>query len=312
MPPKKGKKRERFEITTDESLPFYGQQRCSKEGCNNGGYYIYPGQTTIFCGTHSRKRPKYVLRKDPSTKQKKKEQLEARQQLVVQAAAENKRHGRKGHVIVSGFKRYGAPHQDGYLKVFPNNKHQNRKDGYGCRNLSPMVLGPVHHEQKGLDPATSIENFHQFNKVFRNEVDENGDPLPIWYEMQQKGYADPVPHRHKYPLEEMKKIGKDGNKNRCLYSIHNGKRYSYVESRQFYCKHYERLAKEKKEYKELKQMIADGTNLQITGYDGYEVTEDIDVHYNDPHKPFGHELVLYTLLTVEDPADYPWNHTLKN
>jgi hypothetical protein len=31
--------------------------------------------------------------------------------------------------------------------------------------LSPMKLGPVMHGQKDVPPATSIENYHQFNKV---------------------------------------------------------------------------------------------------------------------------------------------------
>ena len=30
-------------------------------------------------------------------------------------------------------------------------------------------------------------------------------------------------------------------------------------------------------------------------------------HYKDVSNTFGHELVLYTLLTVEDPYKYPWN-----
>jgi NAD-dependent dihydropyrimidine dehydrogenase PreA subunit len=37
------------------------------------------------------------------------------------------------------------------------------------------------------------------------------------------------------------------------------------------------------------------------------VTKDIYVHYCDSKKAFGHELVLYSLLTITDEKDYPWN-----
>ena len=29
--------------------------------------------------------------------------------------------------------------------------------------------------------------------------------------------------------------------------------------------------------------------------------------YCDSHYPFGHELVLYCLLTIDDSKEYPWN-----
>ena len=55
---------------------------------------------------------------------------------------------------------------DGYLNVFPNYKHQNRKDGYGCAKLSPKSLGPVNHGMPNLPIAKNIENYHQFAKFW--------------------------------------------------------------------------------------------------------------------------------------------------
>jgi hypothetical protein len=56
-------------------------------------------------------------------------------------------------------------------------------------------------------------------------------------------------------------------------------------------------------------MITKGTNVLICGYDGYAegATETLYEHYVDDKRPFGHELVLLTLLTVKDTAEYPWN-----
>jgi len=61
----------------------------------------------------------------------------------------------------------------------------------------------------------------------------------------------------------------------------------------------------------LKRKLKQGYDLTICGYDAVPsriaVTPDnLMVHYLNPAHPFGHELVIYTLLTV--PADqYPRN-----
>jgi hypothetical protein len=57
----------------------------------------------------------------------------------------------------------------------------------------------------------------------------------------------------------------------------------------------------------LKQLIRDGHNLCICGFDAYPPKYDLYTHYVDASRPFGHELVLYTLLVVENKKDYPWN-----
>jgi hypothetical protein len=105
---------------------------------------------------------------------------------------------------------------------------------------------------------------------------------------------------------------KGANRNQPLYSIHlsltsDERRFTYVESRYFYCTAYESLAKETADFGTLKKKLEEGTNLMICGYDAYEVTEDLYTHYCEAKRAFGHELVLYTLLTVEDPFHYPWH-----
>ena len=182
-----------------------------------------------------------------------------------------------------------------------------------------MRLGPVEHRQPGLPPALNIENYHQFNKVWPNEVEnnQNQNPSTAFHVAQLRGYLDPVPHRHKYDQKEMaelrKKVG-GANKNAPLYSLHQtlqageeARRFTYVESRYFYCKAYERLAKETADFGQLREKMRQGTNLMICGYDACPITRPLYEHYCDATHPFGHELVLYALLTVADPLDYPWN-----
>ena len=85
------------------------------------------------------------------------------------------------------------------------------------------------------------------------------------------------------------------------------RRFTYVETRYFYCRQYELLAPATEAFQKLQSLIKTGHNLLIVGYDGYDVTRSLWDHYLDTSRPFGHELALYTLLTVSDPVMYPWN-----
>ena len=178
-----------------------------------------------------------------------------------------------------------------------------------------MRLGPVQHNQQGLPPALNIENYHQFNKAWPNEVDEDNNPTNAFRIRQLGGYNDPIPHRHKFTSNEMAVLRKQvngDNRNQPSYSVHKTihgeeKRFTYVESRYFYCYFYETLAKETDDFVKLQALLNKGYNLMIVGYDGYEVNHDLYTHYCDKMKPFGHELVLYSLLMIENTEDYPWN-----
>lgn len=225
---------------------------------------------------------------------------------VEEAAEENRENGKRGKVIVSKLRMMKSPeYHEGFLKVFPNFKHQNRKDGFGCKSLSPMFLGPVNHGQPGLPAALNIENFHQGSKCFEEEVDEDGNPSEVYEENREKFYKDPVPHRHKYH-------GKEKNKNIPKYFVWRDKegeehQLTYIQSRQFYCNFYERLAREQQDFKTLEKKLREGYNLQIVGYDGRSMKGTTpDQAYLDPSAPFGHELVLYSMLMIADKEKLPW------
>ena len=78
----------------------------------------------------------------------------------------------------------------------------------------------------------------------------------------------------------------------------------------FYSIAYEILAKRTAEFAKLQGMLRDGYQLIICGYDAFDLREepehDLYWHYCNPGRPFGHELVLYALVTIEDPQQYPW------
>lgn len=146
----------------------------------------------------------------------------------------------------------------------------------------------------------NLENFHQANKVFTNEIDENANITNEFYITQKKMYLNPLPQRHKYT-----------SKDKPLYSIwrdkqNNEHKIDYVTSREFYCHFYERETKNNPDFIKLKKMIEDGYNLMIHGYDAYNITKNIEDHYTDKYSPFGHELVLYTML-VTPSEKYVWH-----
>lgn len=319
------------ETTTD--IIYHGQIPCqgiyksgAKKGetCKNMAYNL-SSDGLYLCGLHSKNIEISKLPKNPNSKKEKEELLMSRVIACEEAASKNVEEGYCGMIIVNTMPWMKAPpYIDGYFNVFPNFKHGNRKDGYGCPGLSPKSLGPINHGMPNLPIAANLENFHQGAKFFPGEVNDEGwekfegnrnffgTITPEALEVRKKMYEDTTPYRHKfeYPLFTGRKP--DGNTNIQLFSIHydqDGKerRYDYISSRYFYCYWYEKLAKEREEFKILQDLLFQGFNLQILGYDGYPVTQDLWDHYLDPTRPFGHELVLYTLLAIENPEDYPWN-----
>lgn len=306
-------------------MEYYGVARCSKPNCQFGGYFRRNGR--IYCGVHSKTKVNKVagscsicqeealykgggeyyctkhaqrekLPKPP------KEELELalsdRQKELDRLAEENRKVGGRGMVYCTKLKMMKKiDHREDALSVFPNYKHGNRKDGLGLPELSPKSIGPINHPQPDLPPALNLENFHQFNKVFPDEI-VGGVIASSFFETQRKGYLDPEPHRHKENAT--------GNVPVCsLWKLPDGtlKRLTYFESRQFYCTYYQRAVLQMESFKRLVKLLDDGYNLNIIGYDGYSVEQDLESCYLDISKPFGHELVLYTLL-VANEKDYPW------
>jgi hypothetical protein len=298
-----------------DKMNYYGEATCVATkanglACVNKAYYIQ--SDVLCCGVHSDKNKRQPLPENPDKDLNRARLLKTRQLIVEQTAQKNRQEGKMGAVVVSKLRMMKDPdHIDGYLKVFPNFKHQHRNDGFGCTSLSPKAIGPIDHGQPNLPIALNLENLHQSNKCFPSEIGENGNPTLEFYETQKKMYNDSIPHRHKEQALSKNNLS-GGNKNIPVYSVWilpDGKEIhlGYFESREIYCTFYEMYTKNNTDLLKLKQMLRDGYNLQIIGYDAYPVDKSLDICYKDTSKPFGHELVLYTLLT-QDPPNYPWKH----
>lgn len=288
---------------------FRGESECSgkyKNGnnCKRIAYFVDEDKPT--CGLHSKS--KLLLSVNPQKKNNDQKKREDRKKEVMSCARINKNSGERGKIIVSKFLMMKPPpYKDGYLAIFPNFKHQDRKDGFGCSSLSPKSLGPIKHPMKNRPIAKNLENFHQFSKIFPEDL-EKGKITAMTEKIICDGYINPVPFRHKYPVDPTKK----GNKNIALFSLYYDKygnvgRFSYIECRYFYCHWYEKLATKTANFSKLIQLLKMGINIQIFGYDGFDVQKKLTEYYLDDSRPFGHELVLYSLLTIQEPTKYPWN-----
>lgn len=315
-----------MEGDTKRKRTWYGEMVCDRETCKNKAYWNL--EENFLCGVHApkSKKKRIALPKNPNAAREAEERYQAISGRVNEEQITNASNGRKGKIAcIKMYMMKSIPQRDGFLTILPNYKHGNgkRKDGLGVNVLSPKSLGPVYHNEPGYPPARNIENYHQFRKVFPCELDDDGNPLKCFFENKKKAYDDPVPHRHKFPLTEMKKmVGSGGNKNIPAYSVHlmpNGeeRRYDYVQSRYFYCHQYEILTEKIKEFMDLLSLINGGTNILICGYDGQEIESsgdtkstaaDLKKMYESAEKPFGHELVLFSLLTLNQRQElFPWN-----
>jgi hypothetical protein len=295
-----------MQMVNKYNLVYYGQLNCQYAGkkiCKNKAYYKCENLYT--CGVHSQSKTREILPKMTMKQQEisKNNEYFNEKKEIDEAAKLNREKGKRGKVILSKMKMMkSVENNPGYLKVFPNFKHQNRKDGFGCSSLSPMSLGPVNHGQPNLPPAQNIENFHQGSKCFSNEIDPFGNPTKVYLKSRLAFYNDTIPHRHKY-----KKDGKTFTRFFVWIDKDNKEHHlPVIPSRQFYCNFYQRLASMKEDFLTLKKKIKEGYNIQICGYDAKPIKPDeIEKAYLDSSSPFGHELVLFTMLTKEE-NEFPW------
>lgn len=217
------------------------------------------------------------------------------------------------------------PMVKGYYTVLPNARAKARGAlVWAFQELSPKKLGPVDHKQPGLPPCANLENFHQFNKVFKSETDESGKREKSWYTKREKGYLDKEAHRHKLGATKADHLKKAGGKktNACLHSVYvkpTGEEMicDYIQSRVFYCTFYDRLVRNTDSLQQLiDHVYVHNRNLIIAGYDARnedDVTPDlIQKWYHDPTAPFGHELALVAILLLwHTPEELPWRKEAK-
>lgn len=291
---------------------WFGEGRCSatlkRKGlqCKHKAYYEHMGKAV--CGRHKSK-PYRKLPVNPEKTRLQEEALQAQAESVRRERQSNRAKGSRGSVVCTKIRCMQAPqHRSGHQSIFPNRWHGNRRDGIGLPDCSPMSVGPIHLPSG--QTASCVENMHQGSKLFHGSIDDPS-AMAQFREVQASLFADPKPHRHN-PMATGK--GHQKNVPVCfVWTRSDGTvvPYDYVPSRQFYCNYLERgLLAGNAGFDRLKTMVEEGTSVNLLGYDAFDVPLDrtIDSIYLDGSRAFGHELVIYTMLTHR-PNEWPWrNH----
>lgn len=324
---------------TPRELPWSGDTTCEREDCGKRAYYAVG--RSVYCGVHSKKegRERRPLPKDPDGRAKRQRKLDEHM-ASLHLVTLNGGTTRRGRVVCYRMLMLRVvPLQPPWMNIMPNNRAADRTDGVGMPSLSPMRLGPVQHRQPGLPPSRNIENYHQANKVWPCElarevttppppprvtsIHDMPEPSAEWAIRQREMYEDEEPHRHKFPLDRRKKKKKPDsgalpsvNQNAPCYSIHftldgESRRFTYVQSRYFYCCAYERLAPATEDFKRLLNYLEQGVDLRLCGYDAFDmgISSDADTiyaHYCNEAQSFGHERALYALLVLAR-EELPWH-----
>lgn len=269
-----------------------------KEPCGGPGHFI-GSNGDVACGRHK----KVLL--DPM-------RLKVNEAEIERQAKADRRKGMTGDVILGRIVNYYniVDYTSGYLAVYPNHSRPPAgSEGLWLPSLSPKVIGPIDTPD---GPALSIEIAHQAGRVYAHEADAAGNPLPEFYERKAKSLMDPerAKWRHVFAPtkpESLAYLKRIGATTEVLFNVIGGKRYDYVAARQFYCGYFDAALPELPEYAQLLDLLSQGVNLQLFGYDAIpELTpENAYRLYCDKRYRFGHESVIYCCLVME-PEDRPW------
>lgn len=207
---------------------------------------------------------------------------------VNKVRAENKKRGKKGKIAVDKLPFWTGPGDKIWPKMYGyrNINCCTSSKSFSC--LSPMKLGPI--KEKGL-VSENLENFWQFSKVWKDDLDEEGNIKEEFYKRRKKAFASKKATRH-VP-------GKKGKY--CEFVLWGEERLDFYEAKKkIYCKLYEKYAVKTQAFKELLDMIEGGYNIQILGYDGRDIKDISTFPYEEEMRSsehiFGHEIVLAHLL----------------
>lgn len=212
------------------------------------------------------------------------------------------------------------PKKEGYLNI---NVCSNSRQ---WKALSPMLLGPVRWVERrcklydypdGLLPgcqkidsklmyleALVLENIWQASKVYNIDLDKEGYIQKSFFERRARFLQETKGHRRVLPK----------SKGYPVSAYFDGRLFNYLESRAIYCHLYEKLVSETSEFKSLQELLTSGKKLLILGFDGQKMQatpENLEQAYANPERPFGHELVICSLLTGYRPwalevESYAW------
>lgn len=155
------------------------------------------------------------------------------------------------------------------------------------KGLSPFYLGPVDCYDNLT--ARNVENGWQFSKVYSEHVNELGEILSSYFEWRDKGWSSQRAER--YPM---------GKGRKPLFSLWNGKKYTYIEARRHvYIPLYAKAVVKSAAFKQLREQYDIFGEITLWDFDGYDHRR-LNMSYEDvitcETRKCGHGFVLAMLL----------------
>lgn len=157
--------------------------------------------------------------------------------------------------------------------------------------LSPMYIGIIYSDN-GI--SKNMENFWQYAKVYKHQVDENKNPLPEYFDWKNKGYNKEWADR--YPA------GKGAIP---LYTWYCNEKLGYIEARKrLYMTYYAEAVIKSDAFIQLKAIWIDclknNKDLILQDFDAYNHRE-LKYSWNDiltdEKRKMGHAFVLAKVLS---------------
>lgn len=151
------------------------------------------------------------------------------------------------------------------------------------KGLSPFFLKPIDV------PAQNVENAWQFSKVYKDQVDPEGNPSSIWYNWREIGFKTSKAVR--YPK------GKGAIP---LYSFWNGSKLTYIEARRYvYIPTYANAISRSFAFNQLRTICNTNNKVYLQDFDGYDhiaLGMSFDEVIDCQTKKMGHAFVLAMML----------------
>lgn len=182
-----------------------------------------------------------------------------------------------------------APIPDGFVGIDTTSKSGK------WSQLSPFKIGPCNIPGESC-PAKNMENAWQFAKVYKQHVDNAGNPTEEYWEWARRGWADSFAHR--YPM------GKGAIPE---YSLWNNEKLGYIDARKrIYGRLYLDGVMETRAYDYLLEMMG-SSDIALRDYDAYDHRKlgmTLTDVLNNPKKKMGHAFFLMAALTADDVLDH--------
>jgi len=149
------------------------------------------------------------------------------------------------------------------------------------RGLSPFFLSPVNIN------AYNIENVWQYSKVYKEHIDEDGNPNEDYFLWRKNGFD--TRRAVRYPM---------GKGVIPEYSFWYGEKLNYIDARKkIYYPIYSESVIKTEAYKKLYDIYMTEKEVHLWDFDGYDYSNTTLLEVlNNPKRKMGHAFVLAALL----------------